>query len=94
MFISTRENVVPYFFRLGVAVRPSVRKLRDTLPAKICKGVLRMSAISSVSALAAPPASSSPPPASRKVDSDGDHDNSPPSEAASKSASRAVNVLA
>jgi hypothetical protein len=51
-----------------------------------------MSAISSVSAT--PVHQAAPPPAPAKVDSDGDHDNSPPSEASSQGSTRALNVLA
>jgi hypothetical protein len=53
-----------------------------------------MSTISSVSGLAALQAPAAPPPSTKKVDSDGDHANSPPSDAANKSASRAVDTLA
>jgi hypothetical protein len=53
-----------------------------------------MSAIGSVGSTVlhqAPPTTPTPP---VKTDSDGDHDNSPPSEAASTGSSRALNIVA
>ncbi len=53
-----------------------------------------MSSISSASSQAVYQAPPPRPPVSQKVDGDGDHDNSPPSEASANSAPRALNVLA
>ncbi len=53
-----------------------------------------MSSIRAASSQAAYQAPPPRPPATPKVDGDGDHDNSPPSEASGNSSPRALNVIA